>query len=132
MLGALDFEKLTRKHLKMLITLIKEDGADDAEAFFVDLLARDHDATIMVAAQLLGEIGRPNCIESLGEKTEGWFTDGEVKTAINAAIENIRTRFRAQEVRITVVEDREAQGDLSLSDEQKGRVALAKKVKTPQ
>jgi hypothetical protein len=61
MLGALDFEKLTRKHLKMLITQVKE--ADDAEAFFVDLLA---------------------------------------------------------------------QGDLSLSDEQKGRVALAKKAKTPQ
>ena len=131
-LRQISLDELNKRERGKLISAIEKSDLRYAESFFLELLAQtEEDSNIANAAHILSEIGRPNCIPALREKADVWFMAEEVKMEINSSIAKIRSRFRAQEGQVAVVEDKESEGQLSLNAQAQGRVALVKKQKLP-
>ena len=116
-----------------LIEQIQASGKSDVQVWqdhFLEYLQDEQTEIVTRCAHMLGEIGNPSCIDALQKRAEGWFTETDIKHAVQSAVESIRERYEAQAGRITVIEDKDSEGQLSFNDQTKGRVTLAKKQKS--
>ena len=88
---------------------------------------------MVAVAQTLQEIGTRNAVMPLNKYLDDWGVSGKTKDAIEVAVHSIQERFKGGgHGGLSVVEEVDEQGKLSLAEEQKGRLGLVKKAKTPQ
>jgi hypothetical protein len=97
------------------------------EALMRMLDTNDH-SIMMAAARAFQGMGTRDAVMPLQEFLKKWGLDRELKNALEVAIESIQSRIGDGNVRggLSVVAPDDKAGELSLSSEQKGRVALAK------
>ena len=103
--------------------------SDAAQDVLFKMLDTSDEEIMLAAAQAFQRMGTRLSVMRLNEFRDKWGLSGEVKKALEIAVERIQDRLGEGGGRggLSVVDDEEQAGKLSLSNEERGRVALAKK-----
>ena len=114
--------------VELINRLQKPESSPRAQDALMKMLETDDHDIMLAAAKAFQRIGTRDAVMPLQAYLEKWGIASELKDALEIAVQRIQERLEISGNRggLCIVAQDDKAGELSLSSEQKGRVALAK------